>query len=130
MIYSGKDMQDKRLMPFIEKAIKESKGISLYAAVRIAAANPDPSLLPSLMKYGFDTDYVKIYKYSDEVYDVDYTSVFGYVAKAIYEITNGKIGSIQYFSTNKEIPEEEKQSQIKQWRQIYEESLKQEYEKK
>ena len=129
MLYSEKDMQDKRLMPFINKAIEESKGVNLYAAVRIAAVNPDPSLLPSLIKYGFDTDYVKISKYGDGKYDVEYSSVFGWASEAVYKITNGKIGDLQYFYTFEEIPEEEKKSQIEKWRKIYDETLKKDYEK-
>ena len=127
MLYTDKD---KRLLPFISKAIKESKEINLYAAVQIASANPDPSLLPSLMKYGFDSDYLNIYRYGDGERDVDYTSVFGFTAKAIFEITNGKIGSQDYYlGYYKEVPGEEKKTQIEKWRKTYEETLKKDYEK-
>jgi hypothetical protein len=129
MLYQEKDMQDKRLIPFIDRAIKKSKGEILLAAVRITAANPDSSLLPSLMKYALENDYVKEFKYGTEKNQVEYLSVFGYASGAIYRITNGKIGSLNYSSTRKEIPEAEKKDLIEKWRKIYDETLKKDYEK-
>ena len=127
MLYNDTDLQDKRLVPFIARAIRESEDENLLAAVNIACRIPDPSLLTFLMEYALGNDYKYI---SGTIQDgnIEYLSVFGSTARAIYEITDGKIGSLNYSSTREEITEDEKQSMIKQWRQIYDETLKQDYE--
>ena len=121
-------MQDKRLIPFIAKALKDSNGEKRLMAALLAERNPDPSLLPFLMQYALNNDYVKTYRYGPEDEHFFYNSVFAAAAYAISEITNGKIGSRNYSYYSKEIPEEEKQALIEQWRNIYDEILKQNYE--
>ena len=121
--------QDKRLVPFIARAIKDPNDIKVLCAARLAEENPDPNLLPLLMKYGLDNDYGKNFRYGSEGNYVIYHSVFGWASEAINKITNGKIGTSKYSSVRKEIPEEEKHALIEQWRKIYDETLKKDYEK-
>ena len=121
-------LQDKRLVPFIAKAIKEYEGEKLWSALQLAVGNPDPNLLPYLMKYAFDNDYVKTYRYGTENEQFYYVSVFSSAAYAISEITEGKIGTQKYRYFREAITEDQKQAMIQQWLKIYEETLKQDYE--
>jgi hypothetical protein len=131
-------VQDKRLLPFIAKALQDSNGVKVLLAARLARENPDSSLMPLLMKYGLDNNFGRDYKYSvgqngvgvGEKNYVSYFSVFGFSAEAIYRITNGKIGGQSYTSIKKEIPETERKDMIEKWRKIYDETLKKDYEKK
>ncbi len=130
--FSG--IQDKRLVPFIASALQDSNGLKVLCAAQLARQNPDPSLLPLLMKYGLENNYGKEYRYSvgqrgagERIY-VSYQSVFGIAAQAIYAITNGKIGSQNYTNIQQEIPEKERKDLIEKWRKIYDESLKKDYE--
>ncbi len=121
-------MQDKRLVPFIAQALKDPNDIKVLCAAQLAEINPYPKLLPFLMKYGLGNDFGKDYRYGEADYSVRYHSVFGWTSEAISNITNGKIGNTKYSSVRKEVPEEERQALIKQWRKIYEETLKQDFE--
>ena len=121
-------MQDKRLVPFIAQALKDPNDIKVLCAAQLAEINPDPKLLPFLMKYGLGNDFGKDYRYGEADYSVRYHSVFGWTSEAISNITNGKIGNTKYSSVRKEVPEEERQTMIDQWRKIYDETLKQNYE--
>ena len=121
-------LEDKRLVPFIAKAIKEYEGEKLWSALQLAVGNSDPNLLPYLMKYAFDNDYVKTYRYGTENEQFYYVSVFSSAAYTISEITGGKIGTQKYRYFREEIPEEEMRALIEQWRKIYDETLKQDYE--
>jgi hypothetical protein len=127
-------VQDKRLLPFIAKTLQDSNGLKVLLAARLARENPDPSLLPLLMKYGLENNFGRDYKYSvgqrgvgERIY-VNYYSVFGLAAQAIYTITNGKIGAQNYISIKQEIPETERKDLTEKWRKIYDETLKNDYE--
>ncbi len=127
-------IQDKRLVPFIAAALQDSNGLKVLCAAQLARQNPDPSLLPLFMKYVLENNYGKEYRYSvgqrgagERIY-VNYQSVFGIAAQAIYAITNGKIGSQNYTNIQQEIPEKERKDLIEKWRKIYDESLKKDYE--
>ena len=129
IIADDDDLQkDKRLVPFLSQAIKVTKGEKLLLLVLIVAEMPDSSFLPLLMKYTLENDYVKSFNVGSESNNLYYVSVFGTSSRAIYKMTRGEIGSIQYITTRKEVPEEEKKTQIEKWRKIYEETLKQGYE--
>ncbi len=129
-------VQDKRLVPFIAKSLQDSNGVKVLLAAQLARENPDPDLLPLLMKYGLDNNFGRDYKYSvgqrgvgaGERNYVIYHSVFAFTAGAIYRITNRQIGSSSYTSIKQEIPEKERKDLIEKWRKIYDESLKKDYE--
>lgn len=130
-------VQDKRLLPFIARALQDSNGVKVLLATQLAYYMPDPSLLPLLMKYGLENNFGRDYKYSvgqngfgaGERNYVSYHSVFGFTAAAIYKITDGKIGSQSYINIKQEIPETERKDLIEKWRKIYDETLKKDYEK-
>jgi hypothetical protein len=117
-----KDLQDKRLVPYIAEAIKISTGEKLYSAVCEAYKIPDESLLPSLLGHALDNDYVV--RYAPWGKDVPEVSVFLKTSQALYEITNGRIGH-NLIEISVEDLYKQKDSLIKQWREIYEKSLKQ-----
>ena len=97
----------------------------MLSAVWTATIIPDKSILEDLIKV-LDNNYVKEYKAAPNEL-IPRRSVFLYAAEAIYKITDGKIGS-NLVGTNEENLYKEKDSLIKQWRNIYDETLKQDYE--
>jgi hypothetical protein len=129
-------VQDKRLLPFITKALQDSNGVKVLLAAQLSYHMPDPSLLPLLMKYGLESNFGRDYKYSTgqngfgvgERNYTSYHSVFGFTTAAIYKITDGKIGSQSYINIKQEIPETERKDLTEKWRKIYDETLKQDYE--
>ncbi len=127
MVYSDEELKDKRLLPILVQLIKEAKGDKLLTAVWVASNIPDRTLLPILMDYALESDYVRTKKYPSEDM-VIYLSVFNATAEAIYRITNKTIGTNNY-SSLKIVPDEERSNMIKKWRKIYDETLKKDYEK-
>ena len=128
MIHEDDELHDKRLIPIISQIIKGGKEDKLLTAVWMAREIPDKSLLPILMDYTIDSNYVKIKKSGTDEH-IEYDSVFIATAEAIYRITNKTIGTNNY-SSIKIVPDEERSNMIKKWRKIYDETLKKDYEKK
>jgi hypothetical protein len=127
-VWSDTDLHDKRLVPFIAETIKNSTGRKLYMAVEAAYTILDKSLLPLLIDYALDSDYIESYGRSLNSKTIPEESNFLTAAKTIYKITNGKIGHNLSGTTRKDL-NNQKDNLIKQWRKIYDETLKKDYEK-
>jgi hypothetical protein len=117
-IINDQEMQDRRLTPFLSKVIRKADGKDLFKAVYVVNRLPtDQALLESLMDHALQGDYVKTSLDSDGRHaSISVQSTFVEAAKAIYRITNGKVG-LSKTRSDYDPSEQEKQSLIQKWRQ-------------
>lgn len=116
VMFMGKYLPEKRLVPFLVRVIQEANGRTLMEAVKAAQAIPDPRLLAPIFDHAVGSDYEEMVFYWDaHGRQVIRKPLFGEAAKAVHIITGGAVGL-------KEVPDEEKlrsikQEKLPQWRQ-------------
>jgi len=116
VMFMGKYLPEKRLVPFLVGVIQEANGRTLMEAVKAAQAIPDPRLVAPIFDHALESSYAEIVFYSDgHGRQVIRKPLFGEAAKAVHIITGGAVGL-------KEVPDEEKvrsikQDKLPQWRQ-------------
>ena len=116
VMFMGKYLPEKRLVPYLVRVIQEASGPTLMEAVKSAQAIPDPRLLAPIFDRALQSDYEeRIYLPAPIGREVIRKPLFGEAAKAIHVITGGAVGL-------KEVPDEEKvrstkQEKLPQWRQ-------------
>jgi hypothetical protein len=121
VIFAGRHLPDKRLVPFLVDVIQQSSGRQLMDAVRAAQAIPDPRLLAPIFDHAVASDYEEMVFYWDaHGRQVIRNPLFGEAAKAVHIITGGAVGL-------KEVPDEDKlrsikQEKLTQWRQWWQEN--------
>jgi hypothetical protein len=121
VMFVGKYLPEKRLVPFLVRVLQESEEDTLMEAVKTAQAIPDPRLLAPIFDRALQSDYEeRIYLPAPIGREVIRKPLFGEAAKAIHVITGGAVGI-------KDVPYEEKLRSIKkeklpQWRQWWQEN--------
>jgi len=121
VMFMGKYIPEKRLVPFLVRVIQEANGPTLMEAVKTAQAIPDPRLLAPIFDRALENDYEeRIYLPAPIGREVIRKPLFGEAAKAIHVITGGAVGI-------KDVPYEEKlrsikQEKLPQWRQWWQEN--------
>jgi hypothetical protein len=121
VMFMGKYLPEKRLVPFLVRVLQESEEDTLMEAVKTAQAIPDPRLLAAIFDHALESVYAQMVFYSDDHgRQVIRKPLFGEAAKAIHIITGGAVGL-------KEVPDEEKlrsikQEKLPQWRQWWQEN--------
>lgn len=121
VMFMGKYLPEKRLVPFLVRVIQEANGRTLMEAVKTAQAIPDPRLLAPIFDRALESDYEeRIYLPAPIGREVIRKPLFGEAAKAIHVITGGAVGI-------KDVPYEEKlrsikQEKLPQWRQWWQEN--------
>lgn len=122
-VFSIRDMEDRRLAPFLAKVIEASQEEKLLGAVSLAYRIPDPVLLPALMDHALDSDYVNVDFSSSGPrghVSITYFSVFAKTAEALFKITDGKIG-IEQVAKHHPVPDERRKKLTDQWRKTWRE---------
>jgi hypothetical protein len=121
VMFIGKYLPEKRLVPYLVGVIQEASGPTLMEAVKTAQAIPDPRLLAPIFDRALQSDYEeRIYLPAPIGREAIRKPLFGEAAKAVHIITGGAVGL-------KEVPDEEKlrsikQEKLPQWRQWWQEN--------
>jgi hypothetical protein len=116
VMFMGKYLPEKRLVPFLVRVIQEANGRTLMEAVKTAQAIPDPRLLAPIFDRAIESNYEEQVSYWNGFErQVIRKPLFGEAAKAVHIITGGAVG-IKDVSYEEKLPTI-KQEKLPQWRQ-------------
>jgi hypothetical protein len=126
LMTGNRDLLNTSFTKYFPKNIRNLEGRPLYDAVNIInkVFPPDPALLPVLLDYAIESDYIASSKISEHsMHEPIIFSVFITTSQALYKISGKKIGK-DLFSSSQSQDKDKKEELIKQWRDIYEKSIK------
>jgi prepilin-type processing-associated H-X9-DG protein len=126
LMTGNRDLLNTGFAKYFPKNIRNLEGRPLYDAVNIinTVFPKDPTFIPVLLDYAIESDYIPSYKTSTHSgHEPLISSFFEIISHTLYKLSNKKIGTL-YYPGSQYQDRGKREEVIKQWRDIYEKSIK------